>query len=182
MLSLRKCNKIVLCKGETSMTNPILLNETEDQSRRMVQLDAWHEIDHEGSVSVLITASMTQAGVKLRRMSSAEPQESFYMDANAADAFCKAWADFKEAQEAQKKAEEERKNTLIAEAYAIARKHPEIKIEADNETHPRYWDVSIPAQGYGFCSPAYYPVNLLEQVKTCHAALQGQTASGGDAA
>jgi hypothetical protein len=81
MLSLRKCNKIVLRKGETSMTNPILLNETEDQSRRMVQLDAWHEIDHEGSVSVLITASMTQAGVKLRRMSSAEPQESFYMDA-----------------------------------------------------------------------------------------------------
>jgi hypothetical protein len=158
------------------MTEPIVL--AEDESRRLVQLEAIHEIDREGSFSQLHTASITQSGVTVRRIRSAEPPVSFYMDADVMDALCAAWTGSKDAHAAQKKAKTERKQAMVAEAYAIVNRHPAIKIKQGKDC----WTVSIPSQGYTFCSPAYYPENLLEQVKTCRAVLQGQTASGGDAA
>lgn len=150
------------------MTEPIILAETEDQTRRLVQLEATHEVDRDGSLTLLYTASLTQGGAELRRISSAEPSTNFYLDSDVADAFCAAWTTFKADQEANEQAEKERKNTLIAEAYAIARRHPEISIEAGKG----YWDVSIPSQGYGFRRPACYPEHLLEQVNCCLANLQ----------
>jgi len=165
------------------MNEPIILNETEDQSRRMVQLDAWHEIDRDGSVSVLITAAMTQAGVKIRRMSSAEPQEHFYMDANVADAFCKAWTDFRNIQEANAKAEQEQQAQIIAEAYALAGKHSTIQIEeCGNST----WVVTESKTGWNCHSHyrSYGAADLLKDTKEARAALHAHigTLSGGDAA
>jgi hypothetical protein len=151
------------------MTEPIILAETEDQTRRLVQLEASHDIDRDSSLSLLYTASLTQGGVELRRISSAEPSTNFYLDCDVADAFCAAWAKFKADQETNKQAEEERKNTLIAEAYAIARRHPAIEIKEGQG----YWNVSIPSQAYRFRQPAYYPDDFLTQVQTCYALLQG---------
>ena len=153
------------------MTEPIILAENEDQTRRLVQLEATHEVDRDGSLSLLYTASLTQGGVTFRRISSAEPSTNFYLDSDVADAFCTAWTKFKADQEANKLAEEERKNTLIAEAYAIARRHPEIKVETDGKASPSWWRVSLPSQGCTFWQPAYYPEHLLEQVKECLALL-----------
>jgi hypothetical protein len=172
-----KINFVLANKGEKSMTK--ILADDENSNRRLVELEAIHEIDREGSLSLLYTASLTMGGVTLRRISSAEPSTQFYLDMNVMDALVAGWTGFKAAVEARKQEEEEQKQTTIAEAYAIAARHPEIKIKADNETHPRYWEVSIPSQGYGFCSPAYYPDSLLEQVKTCCAVLMGRE---GDAA
>ncbi len=153
------------------MAEPIILAETEDQTRRLVQLDASHEVDRDGSLSLLYTASMTQGGAELRRISSAEPSQKFYLDCDVADAFCNAWMKFKADQEANEKAEKERKEHLVAEAYAIARRHPEIKIETDKTASPSWWRVSLPSQGCAFRQPAYYPEHLLEQVKECQALL-----------
>jgi hypothetical protein len=150
------------------MAEPIILAENEDQTHRLVQLDAAHEIDREGSLSLLYTASLTQGGIEIRRISSAEPSQKFYLDCDVADAFCAAWTKFKADQEANEKAEKERKERVVAEAYAIAHRHPEISIEEGKG----YWDVSIPSQGYGFRRPACYPDHLLEQVNCCLANLQ----------
>lgn len=151
------------------MTEPIILAETEDQTRRLVQLEATHEVDRDGSLTLLYTASMTQGGAELRRISSSEPGQKFYLDCDVADAFCAAWTKFKADQEANEKAEKERKERVVAEAYAIARRHPAIEIKEGRG----YWDVSIPSQAYRFMQPAYYPADFLTQVKTCYAVLQG---------
>lgn len=153
------------------MAEPIILAETEDQTRRLVQLEATHEVDREGSLSLLYTASLTQGGAELRRISSAEPSQKFYLDCDVADAFCKAWMKFKTDQEANEQAEQERQHTLIAEAYELERQHPEIKIESDGTASPGWWRVSLPSQGVAFRQPAYYPEHLLEQVKECLALL-----------
>jgi hypothetical protein len=122
-------------------------------------------------------------GVTLRRISSNEPSTQFYLDFNVMDALADGWTRFQLDIEARAKAEEERKNTLIAEAYALAARHPEIKIETDGTASPGWWRVSIPSQAYRFMQPAYYPTSLMEQVKTCAEVLTKQRrVTGGDAA
>lgn len=160
------------------MAEPKILAQDESGNRRLVELEAIHEVDREGSLSLLYTASITLGGVTLRRISSAEPSTNFYLDFNVIEALVTAWADFKIAREMRAKAEEERKQDVIKEAYAIAARHPEISIME----FANYWEVSIPTQGYDFCSPAYYPGELMEQAKECVAVLIGRQAKGGDAA
>jgi hypothetical protein len=169
-------------KGETIM-EPKILAETGDQRRRLVELEAWHEADWDGATSTVITASLTQSGAEIRRMSNNEPPTNFWLDASVADAFCAAWTQFKADQEANKKAEEEQRQALIKEAYALAARHPEIKIETDGTASPGWWRVSIPTQAYRFMQPAYYPANLMEHVKICAEVLTEQKrVAGGDAA
>lgn len=153
------------------MAEPIILDETKDQTRRLVQLEATHQIDDEGALSLLYLASLSLDGAKLGSISSTGSPTSFWLDATAADAFCTAWAKFKTDQAANEKAEKERKQHIIAEAYAIVKRHPEIKVETDKTASPTWWRVSLPSQGCAFRQPAYYPEHLLEQVKECLALL-----------
>lgn len=180
---------------------PKILAETEDQRRRLVELDAIHAAEYEMS-SVQYLAGITQSGVEFHRMSNTEPSTKFWLDACAADAFCTAWIDFKNAQIARAKAEEERQNTIIAEAYAIARKHTEISIKEiddvrdDEDEAVRSWIVSIPETGWNcpetgwncgmYPHWSYSADELLGHTKDALSALQGRfgqaTFTGGDAA
>lgn len=160
---------------------PKILAQDERGNYRMVELEAIHEVDKHSSFSLLYTASMTEGGVTLRRISSNEPSTQFYLDANVMNALAAGWATFQSDMEARIRAEEEQRQALIAEAYALAHKHPEIKIESDSTTSPNWWRVSCPSQGVAFRQPAYHPAQLLEQVKECAAFLPGH-AIGGDAA
>ncbi|HEX2614434.1 MAG TPA: hypothetical protein VHL10_03005 [Nitrososphaera sp.] len=145
------------------MTEPIILDETKDQTRRLVQLEATHQIDDEGALSLLYLASLTLDGARLGSISSTGSPTSFWLDATAADAFCVAWTKFRADQEANKQAEEERKQALIAEAYAIAEKYPAITIK---ETGQSCWRVSCPASGWLTAYPAQGAESLLRDVKS----------------
>lgn len=161
--------------------DPKILAQNEHGNRRIVELEATHEIDRDGTLSLIYTASMTEGGVTLHRISGADAPTHFYLDANVMNALAAGWAKFQEDMEARIRAEDEQRQALIAEAYAIAARHPEIKIESDGTTSSSWWRVSCPSQGVAFRQPAYYPAQLLEQIKECVAFLP-EPAIGGDAA
>lgn len=165
------------------MTDPKILAQDENGNRRLVELEAIHEVGRDGSLSLLYTASMTESGVTLRRISSSEPSTQFYLDIDVMEALVSGWTRFQADNEARAIAEEEREQALIKEAYALAAKHPDITIEDDGTASPGWWRISIPSQAYRFAQPAYYPQNLLEQVKICAEVLTEQKRiAGGDAA
>lgn len=164
------------------MSEPKILADDENSNRRLVELEAIHEIDSAGSLSQIKTASLYESGVNIVCIGTGQPEKTLWLDANVMDALAASWAKFQSDIEARAKAEEERKNTLIKEAYALARKHPEIKIEDDGTASPGWWRVSIPSQAYRFMQPAYYPTDLMYQVKTCAEVLDAQRVTGGDAA
>jgi hypothetical protein len=148
-----------------------------------VELEVIHEIDSAGSLTQIKTASLYESGVNIVCIGTGQPEKTLWLDANVMDALAAGWAKFQSDIEAAAKAEEKRKNTLIAEAYALAARHPEIKIETDGTASPGWWRVSIPSQAYRFMQPAYHPTDLLYQVKTCAEVLTEQKrVSGGDAA
>lgn len=161
------------------MTDPKILAQDEQGNRRLVGLEAIHEVGRDGSLSLFYTASMTQSGVTLRRISSSEPSTQFYLDIDVMEALVSAWTRFQADNEARAIAEEEREQALIKEAYGIASRHPEIKIREGKG----YWTVSIPSQGHTFIRDAYHPEQLFEQVETCRVVLVGrENTIGGDAA
>jgi hypothetical protein len=170
-------------KGEKTMTEPKILAQDEHGNRRIVELEVIHEIDSAGSLTQIKTASLYESGVNIVCIGTGQPEKTLWLDADVMNALASSWAKFQSDIEAAAKAEEERKNTLIAEAYALAARHPEIKIETDGTASPGWWRVSIPSQAYRFMQPAYYPTSLMEQVKTCAEVLTKQRrVTGGDAA
>jgi hypothetical protein len=172
-----------LKKGEIAMTEPKILAQDEQDNRRLVELEAIHEVDRDGSLSLLYTASMTEGGVTLRRISSHEPSTQFYLDINVMEALVAGWVKFQADNEARAIAKEEHEQAIVKEAYELAARYPEIAIEDDGTASSGWWRVSIPSQGYTFMHPAYYPQNLMEQVKICAGVLAEQKRiAGGDAA
>jgi hypothetical protein len=156
------------------MAESIILAENEDQTRIYVQLQADHDVDYAGAASLIVTAELSEYGAKIHRISSGSKPKDMRLDAVAMDALAAAWLDLKAKKEAKVQAEKERKQALIKEAYALATRHPEIEIKANNDTKPDCWYVSIPSQRYEFCAASRTPEQLLEQVKACCAVLQGR--------
>lgn len=156
------------------MAEPIILVENDDQTQVYVQLQAEHDIDYAGAGSLVVTAELSEYGAKIHRISSGSKPKNMRLDAVAMDALAAAWLDLKAKKEAKVQAEKERRQALLNEVYALAGRHPEITIKANNDTKPDYWYASIPSQRYEFCAPARSPEQLLEQVKNCCAVLQGR--------
>jgi len=90
--------------------------------------------------------------------------KSFCLTAAESDAFCAAWPAFKAAQQAKAEAEEQRQQTIVEQAYTLAKEYPAIKIEESGAA----WLVSIPgfwndSSYYG--ERSYGPDQLLEDVQ-----------------
>lgn len=141
---------------------PIILAEDGRHARRLIQLEAFHEIDYSGSVSLLYTASLMEGGVKIRRISSEEALVEFWMDANVINALCAGWTKFNDDQAAKQRAEDERQNCIIAEAYDIVQACPAVKVE---ESGPNCWRVSCPDSGWIAAYPAQNAESLIRDVK-----------------
>lgn len=151
------------------MTEPIILAENEDQTRVYVQLQADHDIDYSGAASLIVTADLSEYGAKIHRISSGSKPKDMRLDAVAMDALAAAWLDLRAKQDTKAKAEQERQEKIIAEAYALAAKYPAITIERRDgyyaEKFPA-WIVSIPSLNWGHFGPVGTPEDLLSLTKS----------------
>lgn len=137
----------------------------EKDDSRFVQLSAEYDFDRwDGGSIELLTAEIEKKGVTLIRMSSDEQPEKFELSAKEADAFVVAWTTYKADQQAKLEAEAERQKKTIADAYALAKEHPLIKVEEGPvvEGKPSFWRVSVPETGYNLHYPAYSADDFLE--------------------
>lgn len=151
--------------------HPIILKEMDAPARQLVQLSADYDLDWSGSSTMVLTASLKEGAVRLRRMSSDEEQRDFSMDDEEMDALCSSWTSFKEKQIAKARAEDERRAQALEQAHEIIRQCPAIRVETYEDV-PNCWRVSCPDSGWMTSYPAQDPDSFLRDVKNARADYQ----------
>jgi hypothetical protein len=144
----------------------------DDQKTRIVLLN--RSFGKAGREMKELRVRLSEEGAMFFHITQDAAPKYYGLSTAEADAFCEQWLEYRAEQKAKEQTEKERKQHIIAEAYAIVARHPEIKIETDGTASPTWWRVSIPSQDVLFRRPARYPEQLLEQVKESLALLQDE--------
>lgn len=145
---------------------PKIMSENKNVS--VVQLSADYPQDRFDFVVEACNAIVTERGVRLNRMSSNGKPKRFHLSMEEMDALCQAWNDFNLKQEKAIEAEADRQQAMNDEAYAIAKKHPEIEIKDQIGSYA----VSVPSIGFTYLRYAYDSEELLEEVQGALEALE----------
>lgn len=150
----------------------------EDGHRRLVQLHCEHELRYGCAYSLIVTASFTESGATIERLSSEDNDDDdeekkdkrFYLDNKALDTLTNVWTQYKADIAAKKAAEEAEKAAMVADAYALAKEWP-IEIEQCKEEDGTVyrWNVKIPAIGWrdGNYNPSQLWESVQDAVKVC---------------
>lgn len=148
---------------------------------RIIQLSLHCQTSYQITVE-MTTATMFPQVVDLVRMTSTSEPEKFTLTAMEADAFVKSWTLYQAEYRAKAQAEEQRKQEVIQEAYALCEQCPKIHIQ-EKETYTeegekgKAWVVTVPDIGWSvgyYADWAYTADQLLKHVKEAKTAYERQ--------